>query len=118
MPMRPPHPCNHQGCQRLARARYCPEHARQAEQDYQRQRGTAAERGYTSTWAKVRRMKLARAPLCERCQEQGRDVAAVLVHHRDRNARNNTAENLQCVCDACHDAIHQDERWTGRRGGD
>jgi len=115
MPMKPPHQCNRPGCRALTRARFCPEHARQAEQEYDRDRGTAAERGYTATWAKVRTLKLARNPLCERCEAQGMDVAAVLVHHRDRDPRHNADENLESLCDPCHDREHAAERWAGRR---
>jgi 5-methylcytosine-specific restriction protein A len=60
-------------------------------------------------------MKLNRDPLCERCALAGLTVAAVLVHHKDRNPRNNTVENTESLCDACHDAEHRRERWAGKR---
>lgn len=113
MPRKPPHSCNKPGCVRLTSERYCPEHQRQAEQAYDAQRGTATNRGYDRTWAKVRAMKMSRDPLCERCLVHGLTVAAVLVHHRDRNPRNNLDENLESLCDPCHDEEHRKERWNG-----
>lgn len=44
-------------------------------------RGTAHERGYTSTWAKARAGYLAKHPLCAHCMEEGRAVAASVVDH-------------------------------------
>ena len=39
--------------------------------------------------------------VCNRC-----GVEAELVHHRDRNRRNNSKENLEILCKACHQAEH------------
>ncbi len=111
MPTQPRHPCNHRGCPELTSGRYCPDHERQAAQEYDSLRANATERGYTSIWVRVRGMKLGRHPLCERCLMHGRDVAAALVHHRDRNPRNNHAENIESLCVQCHDAEHKGERW-------
>jgi 5-methylcytosine-specific restriction protein A len=84
-----------------------------AEAQYERGRGTATERGYNATWARLRKMKLNADPLCERCPP-GRDVPAVLVHHRDHNPENNEWDNLESMCDPCHDTEHEKERWGGR----
>lgn len=111
MPTRPRHPCNHPGCHELTNARFCAEHARQEMARYEAQRGTATERGYDGQWAKARSVKLSRNPLCERCLAQGRIIAAVLVHHRDRNPKNNAEDNLESLCDPCHDEEHKEERW-------
>lgn len=113
-PYKPLHPCNHHGCPALTLERFCPTHQRQVTAEYEASRGTAAERGYDGTWAKVRVWKLSHEPLCERCQAAGRDVAAVLVHHCDRNPRHNESSNLESLCDPCHDQEHVKEAWGGR----
>ncbi|MFH1672933.1 MAG: HNH endonuclease [Pseudomonadota bacterium] len=106
MPFRSKHECNYHGCRKLTAERFCEEHAVQVEKAYDTARGSASERGYTATWAKVRTVKLSRDPLCERC-----GAAAVLVHHRDRNPRNNHEENLESLCKDCHVKEHSEERW-------
>lgn len=111
MPTKQMHPCNHPGCPRLTRERFCPEHAREAAAESERTRETAAQRGYDHRWSKIRMMKLNRDPLCERC---GR--AAELVHHKDRNPRNNAPENHESLCTACHDREHARDRFKPRRG--
>ena len=77
-------------------------------------RGSAYERGYDRRWSKVRKMKLMESPLCERCQAAGRVVPAVLVHHVDRDPRNNESGNLEALCLACHQDEHKGEVWGGR----
>lgn len=89
-------------------------HTKREQQRYEAERGSAVERGYTATWHTVRDMKLRQTPLCERCAP--RIVAAVLVHHKDRDPRNNRAENLEALCRACHEAEHRGERWRARYG--
>lgn len=72
-------------------------------------RGTTAERGYDSTWQKLRRMKLARNPLCEmgiKCENKIPDNAATEVDHiipiRKRPDLRLVMENLQALCRSCH----------------
>jgi len=117
MPIKSLHPCNYPGCPRLTRERFCPEHAREAAAESERARETAAERGYDHRWSKIRIMKLNRDPLCERCLAMGRETPAVLVHHRDRNPKNNAPENHESLCMECHDREHISDRFKPRRGG-
>lgn len=107
---RPLKPCKYPGCRRLSVDGYCEEHRRKRTRDYDRQRGTPPERGYGSNWQKVRRIKLDQNPLCERCEKKGRVVIARLVHHKDRDSRNNSNENLESLCVACHEEEHKNER--------
>src|SRR5512143_2635654 len=111
MPRKPLHPCGHRGCAALTAGRWCAEHARKAAKADEECRGTATERGYDGNWSRVRRMKLACDPLCERCQARGEVVPAALVHHRDRQPRNNEWVNLESLCEACHDREHKGERF-------
>ena len=111
MPFKPLKPCSKPGCPKLTSTRFCPEHTKQVEAQYEQGRGSASERGYNARWHKVRMMKLNADPLCERCHVKQIDIPAILVHHKDRNQRNNLAENLESLCDECHDKEHEKERW-------
>ncbi|WP_459997296.1 hypothetical protein, partial [Paradesulfitobacterium aromaticivorans] len=52
MPSKPLRHCSKPGCPNLTAERFCPEHAKQERQRYDRQRGSAHERGYTYRWYK------------------------------------------------------------------
>ena len=111
MPLKSLHPCNLIGCRKLTRSRYCPDHEKQERERYDASRGSSTERGYDHRWHKIRNLKLARNPLCERCEVAGLVVPAVLVHHKDRNPKNNEPSNHESLCDACHDKEHAKDRW-------
>ena len=90
---------------------YCPqceEKLKQKQKEYDKQRGSAASRGYDARWQKIRQLKLLRDPLCERCLPQA--VQAVLVHHKDGNPRNNNRDNLESLCNTCHEKHHGNRR--------
>ena len=78
---------------------------------YDEHRGTSSQRGYDSTWQKLRRMILAGEPLCRRCQNGGGQMTggrvitpATEVHHiiAKRNGGEDTFENLEPLCKSCH----------------
>ncbi|KEQ22865.1 HNH endonuclease [Paenibacillus tyrfis] len=73
-------PCSRPGCSNLTRERYCPDHA-QLTQQKDRERGTAAQRGYDSKWRTARAGYLAKHPLCVECQRVGVIKAAMVVDH-------------------------------------
>ncbi len=77
MPLAPPRPCRHHGCPAVSMSGFCPEHQR----TYDRQRGTAAERGYDGRWRAYRADVLRRHPLCVQCQAAGQVRAATVVDH-------------------------------------
>ena len=115
MPHRPPRPCRKPGCRNVTVEAdgVCPAHATwadetrtQVRQARDRQRGSAAHRGYGAPWQRLRRRKLRRDPLCATC---GR--VAEVVHHKDEDARHHTENNLMSLCRACHERLH------GRRRG-
>src|SRR5689334_728474 len=101
------------GCpERVARGR-CAKHRQQAE----RQRGTAAERGYDAAWAKFSKSWLTQHPLCgeradgqlhaehSRCVEDGRETPANATDHivSMANGGDKYAEsNLQSLCIRCN----------------
>lgn len=109
MPVKPKKPCSYPGCPKLTDGGRCEKHKKQQRRADDEKRGTAVERGYDATWAKIRIIKLNNDPLCERCQAKGIDRAAVLVHHKDRDPKNNRVENHESLCDQCHDEEHRDD---------
>lgn len=82
MPRRPKSVCRQAGCGALLdKPGHCEKHTKVRQTADMQARGTAHERGYTSTWAKARAGYLAKHPLCVHCLEEGRAVAASVVDH-------------------------------------
>ena len=72
----------------------------------------------TQTWRKLRAVKLARDPLCQRCLVDGRgSVAANVAHHKKPHRGDATLFyslwNLESVCAPCHDSSARREDNTG-----
>jgi 5-methylcytosine-specific restriction enzyme A len=123
MPTKPSRPCPGKGpryrnCPNLIKGNEtcCPEckpFEKKAVREYDQKRDETLERRFlhSTRWRRIRDMKLSKDPLCERCLENGRDEAAVLVHHKDRDELNNESANLESLCNACHEEEHKDERW-------
>ena len=124
MPKRPAKPCPGAGkykgrCANLIRTgnpvcnRCLPYHieatrekAREHNRGYDKGRPSPDQRGYDTHWRKLRKMVLAREPLCRRCGEAGRTEPATLIHHIDEDVSNNYIENLEPLCSTCHNRIH------------
>ena len=112
MPKRPRTPCNHPGCPELVEAghskceKHRKEYTREQAREYDRGRPPSHKRGYDEHWRKLRKMVLAREPLCRRCKEAGRTKEANLIHHIDENPLNNFIENLEPLCATCHNREH------------
>jgi 5-methylcytosine-specific restriction protein A len=70
-------------------------------------------------WRALRRLKLARDPLCEDCRERGRTEPASQVHHVEPLVRRPDLAfemgNLRSLCTTCHARREAEERG-GRRG--
>jgi len=82
--------------------------------DQERDKGEQRQFLHSTIWRAVREGKLRADPLCERHKAQGKDVAATLVHHRDRDQWNTIPENLESMCFECHEQEHKAERF-GRK---
>jgi 5-methylcytosine-specific restriction protein A len=71
-------------------------------------RGSASQRGYDSTWERLRKSYLARNPLCVLCLEAGHIVQATVADHiirvRDAPERRLDESNLRPLCKRHHDA--------------
>ncbi len=92
-PSHPFRPCADHGCPALVRPpeRYCDKHRAQHEQaerertaDYERERGSSTERGYSGRWQKIRLSILAERPLCQDCLAENRYTPATELHHMDK----------------------------------
>lgn len=74
-----------------------------------RQRGSAAARGYDATWRRLRLVVLAEEPLCRFCQARGRVVPATEVDHIEpialRPELRLVRANLRATCRPCHSAL-------------
>ena len=108
MPHRPARPCRYRGCPNLTgdKSGYCGQHLQSTRQQYDTQRGTAAERGYDARWQRYRLSYLAEHPLCVLCAKNGRVVAATIVdhiipHHGDQKLFWDPA-NHQALCEQHH----------------
>lgn len=119
-------PCKRPGCPELTRNKsgYCDAHQGEYEQHkaeanryYERGRGGSTKQGYGSDWQRVRLAYLRQHPLCEIHQEQGETVVATLVHHKtpiQEGGPRLDFNNLQALCNECHEAIHGPDRWRKR----
>ncbi|MBE3589998.1 MAG: HNH endonuclease [Firmicutes bacterium] len=121
MPTRPPTPCAQPGCPALVPAgqRYCAEHARAERRRYDRERGSAASRGYDARWRRLRAMVLAREPLCRACAVEGRVTPATDVDHIVPRSRGGTdvLDNLQPLCHRHHsEKTAREDGGFGREG--
>ncbi|TES51699.1 HNH endonuclease [Halalkalibacterium halodurans] len=103
MPKKPQKPCGHLGCPSLTDNRYCKEHGR----IYEKERGSAVERGYDSRWRKARVRFLKVHPLCVKCKEEDKLVKATVVDHivphRGDKKLFWDESNWQALCKKCHD---------------
>ena len=123
MPNRPKKPCKgkYGTCPNLvdANKRYCSscqpgevkkEKARTRQ--YDKQRGTTAQRGYDSRWNRVRALYIKRNPICENCINEGRTNKAEEVHHIipiKQGGAKYSFDNLMSLCRTCHNKI--EPRW-------
>lgn len=117
MPNAPARPCTYPGCGRLTLKGRCDQHRRTEAKQYDKARGSAHERGYTSQWTRYRAAWLRDHPLCgdrrngtstqhSYCAEQGYVVAASVVDHIKPHRGDMglfwDAENHQSLCAPCH----------------
>jgi 5-methylcytosine-specific restriction protein A len=90
--------------------------AAQVKAELDRERPSAARRGYDARWRRARAAYLARHPLCAACQAEGRVVPATVVDHvvphRGDAALFRDQANWAALCKPCHDAkTAREGRW-------
>lgn len=119
MPHAAPHPCIYPGCTVLVETHdsRCEKHRIQAQQESDKQRGSAAIRGYDTRWRAARKIFLRRNPLCAECQSKGILKAAAVVDHIIPHKGDTglfwDESNWQALCKRCHDrkTAKDDGRW-------
>ncbi len=116
MPYKPKKPCAHPGCPVLTDSRYCPEHQKLADRQYEQyRRDPATRKRYGRNWQRIRAQYIAAHPLCERCLAEGKHTPVQEVHHKIPLSKGGTNDysNLMSLCTSCHSAITAKEggRW-------
>ena len=108
-PFRPPRPCAHPGCPELTKHRsgYCDQHLRVTRQQYDHDRGTAKQRGYSARWAQYSKLYRIEHPLCVVCEAQGRVTVSQHVDHIKPVTGPDDPlfwepSNHQALCQSCH----------------
>ncbi len=109
MPIRALRQCKQIGCHELTRdiKGYCEEHIYVAN-ERDKYRGSARQRGYDSTWEKLRKIVLRENPLCHDCLEKERQeiTPSTEVHHikkvREYPELRLVKSNLMGLCPSCH----------------
>lgn len=119
MPKKPATPCSQPGCPALTFDRFCSEHQREDNRNYERyQRDPAIAKRYGRRWRKIRATYITQHPLCEDCLEQGRHTPVEEVHHvlPLEHGGTHSFDNLRSLCKPCHSqqtAIDGD-RWRNK----
>ena len=123
MPRKPKHPCHHPGCPNLTENRFCEEHTKQHNRDYELYgRNPDTRRRYGRAWHRIRTKYVQEHPFCEICYKEGKLVPTEQVHHIKPLAEGGThdRDNLIALCKSCHARIHAErgDRWhnAGRSG--
>lgn len=109
MPRKPKHPCSHPGCPNLTDRRFCEEHEKIANQNYERyDRNKSNKRRYGRAWKRIRDKYVSLHPFCEVCYARGILVETEEVHHKKPLSEGGTHErdNLIALCKSCHSRIH------------
>lgn len=111
MPKRPRPGCAYQGCTKRAvpGSSYCEVHRKLVDQQYEKYgRHYDKHKRYGRNWKRIRDKYIGMHPLCEECLKQGHAVEATQVHHKVplSEGGTNAFDNLESVCAACHNRIH------------
>ena len=122
MPRKPKRPCSYPGCPKLTDGRYCEEHEKLSNQQYEKYgRDPATKKRYGRAWKRIRDKYVQEHPFCEMCFERGIIVPVEEVHHKKPLSEGGTHDrsNLIALCKSCHSRIHAErgDRW-GRGQGE
>ena len=116
MPRKPKHPCHYPGCPKLTDNRFCEEHTKLHNRNYEKyDRDPAVHRRYGRAWKRIRDSYVKTHPFCEQCYAKGIIVPVEEVHHKLPLAEGGThsRDNLISLCKSCHAKLHADrgDRW-------
>ena len=111
MPGKPKHPCAYPGCPNLSDDRYCEQHRKPVEKNYEQySRDPMIYKKYGRAWKRIRDSYVKMHPFCERCFEQGILVPVNEVHHKVPISQGGTHDrsNRMSLCKSCHNKIHHE----------
>ena len=118
MPYKPKRPCSYSGCPNLTNGRYCAEHQKLTDKQYNLyERDKVAQKFYQSNeWKAAKRKHLQHEPLCRECASQGKYTKATMVDHIVPIKKGGAPlldSNLQSLCWSCHSKKSAEEgsRW-------
>lgn len=118
MPRKPKKPCSYPGCCKLTHDRYCEEHTKQSNKNYERfERPYNSSEKYGKHWRAIRSRYIKLHPLCEDCLEFGYTPIGKSeeVHHIKPLSKGGTNEysNLRALCKSCHSrhTAEDGDRW-------
>lgn len=122
MPRKPKHPCGFPGCKELTDRRYCPEHEKIANQQYEKYgRNPATKKRYGRAWHRIRTAYAAEHPFCEECLKNGVLTPTDQIHHILPLAEggSHARDNLMALCTSCHSRLHaqRGDRWNKKSNG-
>jgi 5-methylcytosine-specific restriction enzyme A len=98
-------PCAQPRCPALVplRTRHCPRHAKEAQLRIYRRQGSKAKQGYGKRWRKLRKVIIARDPICKICGvSASRDVDHIEPKRPEQDAADFREDQLQGICKPCH----------------
>ena len=103
MPWKTKKPCAYPGCPALTHERYCEQHKRIVDKQYNLYgRDKDSQAFYESTaWRRLRRIKLQKSPLCEECLKVKATTADHIIPIKQGGAALDIT-NLQSLCISCH----------------
>lgn len=116
MPSAAPKPCSQPGCRALVRdgTSRCEQHKREA----WTKKATTTKRITGRRLQALRQSLFTRQPLCVQCEGMGLTVLATQRDHilSLEEGGTDTEDNVQALCEPCHDAKSLAERLRARRG--
>ncbi len=96
---RPKRTCAEHGCPVLVTQGYCLNHSRRPRE----RRESSHKRTYDERWKKLRKVVLARDPVCMDCGEApSTDVDHIIPRAPTQHAADVTEEELRGLCHPCH----------------
>ena len=116
MPRKAKHPCHHPGCPNLTESRFCEQHQKEENKQYEKyHRDPATRKRYGRAWKRIRDSFVQQHPLCELCKAEGKLTPTQEVHHKVPLSQDGTHDrnNLIALCKSCHSKIHAQhgDRW-------
>jgi len=118
MPWKPKQPCRHPGCPKLVYGRYCEEHKKLRDKEYNLYERDDFTKSFYKTleWKIVRKNQLTIQPLCEECLKHGKFIKAEMVDHIvpiKQGGDKFSPNNLQSLCWSCHSrkSAKEGSRW-------